>query len=122
MPPGESSSVLNSCMTVPVAISPAYILSVTSSPFASAWPLKDGVWLLVTPRLSGLSITTLGGAASAVQTWHGATATSDPTAARKSVIPALLMWWWYPRPCHASCVTDHHHMSRAGITLLRAAV
>ena len=91
MPLGESISVLNSCMTVPAATVPAYILSVTSPPPASALPLKEGVWLLLSLPLSGLAIVTWGGAAKAVQTGHTPTATSDTTAARKNPLAALLM-------------------------------
>ena len=103
MPLGESISVLNSCMTVPAATVPAYILSVTSPPPASAPPLKEGVWFLVSRPLSGLSIVTLGGAARAVQTGQETTATSDTTAARKIPLAALLMGDAMPRSF--SCVT-----------------
>src|SRR5437763_1847051 len=102
MPLGERISVLNSCMAVPAATVPAYILSVTSPPPASAPPLKEGVWLMLSLPLSGLAIVTLGGAARAVQAGHTPTATSDTTAARKIPLAALLMGDAMPRSF--SCV------------------
>src|SRR5437899_11351167 len=91
MPLGESISVLNSCMTVPAATGPAYILSVTSPPPASALPLKEGVWLLLSIPWSGLAFVTWRGAARTVQTGHTPTATSDTAAARKNPLAALVM-------------------------------
>ena len=91
MPLGESISVLNSCMAVPAATVPAYILSVTSPPPASATPLKEGVWLMLSLPVSGLAIVTLGGAARAVQTGHDAKATINTTAARRNPLAALLV-------------------------------
>src|SRR5205809_385074 len=53
MPLGERISVLNSCMAVPAATVPAYILSVTSPPPASAPPLKECAWLMLSLPLIG---------------------------------------------------------------------
>ena len=73
---------------------------------ASASPLKEGVGLLVRLRLPGLAIVTLGGAAVAVPTEPTATATSETTAARKNVVPALLIGSC-SQPCHAFPLLDN---------------
>ena len=91
MPSSDSTRVLNSCMTVPSAVGPLWILSVTSAPNSSASPLKEGVRSLVTLPLSGVVIVTLGGAAMALAAGPTAMATSEIAAACKSRLPDLLM-------------------------------
>lgn len=91
VPPGENNRVLNVCMTVPWAVGPSYILSVTSPSTSSVCPLKEGACLLLTLPLSGLVIVTMGGAAVAVPTGPTAMTTSETAATPKSPLPTLLI-------------------------------
>src|ERR1700737_994041 len=93
--PPMDAGVLNDCVSTPLTVGPAYILSVTSSTWSFVVPLKNGVWLLVELPLSGLVMRGFGGpstaTARATATGPTATATSEATAAWKTPLFALLM-------------------------------
>src|ERR1700730_6126884 len=91
-----NDAVLNACISMPSAVGPLYIVSVTAP--SPPCPLKVGVGSLVTLPLSGLVIVT--GAAIAAPAGPTAIAASDTIAARKSHLPALLMGS-SSQPCRA---------------------